>query len=410
MPKFTQEFIDNLTTDRDQTFYDTVQVGFGIRVLPTGVKTYVAKATVAGLRRKVSIGNATTMSLAKARRDARAALDAIRRGADPARDKADQRRALEYGAITIADLADRWMTEVVKPKRKPRTIADYERILAKHILPVLGMVPVKALTWEQVNKFHGSMARIPRRANYVTSTLRAMLNFSERIGIRPPHSNPCKGVEFFRERARERFLSEAEIGAAAEAIETAEREGVIGPHAAAGLRLALFTGARSGEIVAIKWEYIDWERRQARLPDTKTNTPRTIHLGDAAIEVLKTLPRIGPFVIAGAKPGEAYKNLTRAWGTARAYAGLQDVRLHDLRHSYASLAAGRGVSLQMIGKLLGHKVAATTMRYAHLARDQVASVNDELGAAMQAAIAKKKAPAPTNVVKLKLRRKPRSPL
>ena len=218
-----------------------------------------------------------------------------------------------------------------------------------------------------------------------------------------------KGVEFFRENARERFLSEAEIGAAAEGIEQAEREGVIGPHAAAGLRLALFTGARSGEIVAIQWSFIDWNRKQVRLPDSKTNTPRTIHLGDAAIEVLKTLPRVGPFVIAGAKPGEAYKNLTRAWGTARVYAGLDDVRLHDLRHSYASLAAGRGVSLQMIGKLLGHKVAATTMRYAHLARDQVATINDELDAAMTAAIEKRPARA-ANVVKLKQPRprKPRS--
>jgi integrase len=104
--------------------------------------------------------------------------------------------------------------------------------------------------------------------------------------------------------------------------------------------------------------------------------------------VIKTVPRVGPFVIAGAKPDEPYKNLTRAWGVAREFAGLDGVRLHDLRHSYASLAAGRGVSLQMIGKLLGHRVAATTQRYAHLARDAVAAVNDELGVAIQEAIAK----------------------
>jgi integrase len=406
MPKLTQEFIDDLTTDRDRTLFDTVQVGFGIRVLPTGVKTFVAKATVAGLRRKVTIGDAATMTLAAARREARQAIEAIRRGADPAKDKIERRRALEYGSITIAELSERWMNEVVKPKRKPRTIDDYERILATHILPALGRVAVKEVSWEQVNKFHGSLSRIPRRANYVTSTLRAMLNFSERIGIRPPHSNPCKGVEFFRERARERFLSEVEIGAAAEAIDTAEREGVLGPHAAAGLRLALLTGARSGEITAIKWSHIDWDRKLIRLPDSKTNEPRTIHLNDAAVEVLKTLPRVQPFVIAGAVQGEPYRNLSRAWGTAREYAGLQDVRLHDLRHSYASLAAGRGVSLQMIGKLLGHRVPATTARYAHLARDHVSAINDELGAAITAAI-EARPPALANVVKLKQPRKPR---
>jgi integrase len=206
----------------------------------------------------------------------------------------------------------------------------------------------------------------------------------------------------YRERARERFLSEPEIGKAAAAIAKAEAEGVIGPHAAAGLRLALFTGARSGEITAAKWSHFDRTRKVIRLPDSKTNEPRTIHLSDAALEVLAGVPHVEPFIVAGAKKGEPFKNLGRSWIVARAYGGLENVRLHDLRHSYASLAASRGVSLQMIGKLLGHKVAATTQRYAHLARDVVADINDQLGAAMTAAIEK---PAPrANVVKMKRRR------
>jgi integrase len=204
----------------------------------------------------------------------------------------------------------------------------------------------------------------------------------------------------YRERARERFLTEAEMAKAADAIEQAERAGKVGPHGAAGLRLALFTGARSGEITAIQWAHVDWERRLIRLPDSKTNEPRTIHLSDAAVEVIKTVPRIGRFVIAGAKPDEPYKNLGRAWIDIRETVGLQDVRLHDLRHSFASLAAGRGVSLLMIGKLLGHRVPATTQRYAHLARDAVSAINDELGHAMQAAIAKGQ-PKSGAVVKLK---------
>jgi integrase len=139
------------------------------------------------------------------------------------------------------------------------------------------------------------------------------------------------------------------------------------------------------------------------LPDSKTNEPRTIHLSDAAIEVLRAVPRVGPYIVAGAKPGEPYKNLGRAWIVARKYADLEDCRLHDLRHSFASLAAGRGVSLQMIGKLLGHRVAATTARYAHLARDAVSAVNDELGAAMTAAI-EKGVPQPATVLKLRRRK------
>ena len=407
MPKLTQEFVEALAVAKDTTYWDSVLTGFGIRALPTGIKTFVARAKVAGRMHKAKIGGFPAMTVSAARREARIVLDAFRRGDDPVTDKRERIEAMARSGITVSALADRWMIEVVRPKRKPRTIDDYTKIIAKEIKPALGSELVKRLTWEQVNAFHAKMARTPRKANYVTSTLRALLNFAERVGIRPLHSNPCKGVEFFREKNRERFLSEIEIGAAADAIEQAEREGVIGPHAAAGLRLALFSGARSGEVTAIKWDYIDWPRKLVRLPNSKTNEPRTIHLSDAAVEVLKTVPRVGPFVIAGANPGEPYKNLSRAWITARSYGSLQDVRLHDLRHSYASLAAGRGVSLQMIGRLLGHKVAATTMRYAHLARDQVASVNDDLGAAIQAAIDNRPARGTANVVRLSRKRKPR---
>jgi len=409
MKKLTQEFADAITVEADTTYWDTVTTGFGIRVLPTGIKTFVARAKVAGRMHKLTIGRSSPkLTVAAARKQARDALDAIRRGKDPAQDKVERRKDVANNGITVTALAAKWMKEVVEPKRKPRTVGDYKILLKKHIEPKLGHLPVKALTWEDVNGFHAGLSKTPRTANYATSTLRALLNFAEQVEIRPKHSNPCSGVEFFREQNRERFLSEAEIGDAADAIEAAERDGVIGPHAAAGLRLALFTGARSGEITAIRWEHIDWDRSHVRLPDSKTNTPRTILLNAPAVEVLKTVPRVGPFVIAGAKPGEAYKNLSRAWGLARAYAGLNDVRLHDLRHSYASLAASQGHSLQMIGKLLGHKVPATTARYAHLARDQVAAVNDGLGDAMSAAIAKRPARTAANVVKLKQPRKPRA--
>jgi len=273
-------------------------------------------------------------------------------------------------------------------------------------LPALGSLPVAAIERSDVERLHVAMAHTPRRANYTVSTAHVLFNHAIDLGLRPPGSNPARRIKRYRERKVERFLSEAEIGKAAEAIEQAERAGKIGPHGTAGLRLALFTGARSGEITAIEWSHIDWQRRLIRLPDSKTNEPRTIHLSEAALDVLKTVPRIGRFVIAGAKPDEPYKNLGRAWIDIRGAAGLQDVRLHDLRHSYASLAAGRGVSLQMIGKLLGHRVTATTARYAHLARDAAAAINDELGAAMTAAIAKGGAPAPANVVKLKRRRRP----
>ena len=386
----------------ERTVFDSGVPGFGIRVTAKGRKIWIARARSGTRRIKLNLGTFPEKSLSQARAEAHAALRDIREGKDPRAEKAVRRAALEAGQTTVAGLAERWLREYVRIKLKPRTIEDYERLLEQRIVPRLGAIPVSAVSKSDVISFHASMANTPRRANYTIATFRALMTFAEDVGIRPPHSNPAKKVKMYRQGVRERFLSEEEIGKAADAIVQAEAAGKITVHAAAALRLAMFTGARSGEITAVEWSHVDWPRKQIRLPDSKTNTPRTIHLSDAAIAVLKALPRVGRYIAAGRRMAgqtdvEPLKNLSGAWIKTRAYAGLQDVRLHDLRHSYASLAAGRGVSLHMIGKLLGHKVPATTQRYAHLARDAVASVNDDLGAAMQAAIARGASPEPENL-------------
>jgi integrase len=395
MPKLTPAFVDALPFDgSEKTFFDSTLPGFCLRITAAGKKLWIARARQGDRRIKISLGEYPSKSLSKARSEAHAALQDIRDGKDPRVEKAARRASAMAGQLTVADLADRWLTVYVRPKLKPRTVDDYERILEQRIKPRFGALPVVRVSKSDVTSFHASMANTPRRANYVVATFRALMNFAEEEGLRPPQSNPARRLKMFRQGVRERFLSEDEIGKAGEAITAAESAKKIGPHAAAGLRLALFTGARSGEISAAKWSQIDWQRKHIRLPDSKGNVPRTIHLSAAAIEVLKELPRVGMFIVAGRAPGrglapeEAHRNLGRAWIIARAYAGLQDVRLHDLRHSFASLAAGRGVSLQMIGKLLGHRVPATTARYAHLARDHASSVNDDLGEVMKAAIAK----------------------
>jgi integrase len=397
MPKLTESFVQSRKPDgRDRLFTDSQLPGFGLRITATATKLFLVQARVAGRRRKVTLGLYPAMSVVQARGLALQALADLRRGADPKTER--KRRAI--GGLTVTELAAKWLAEHVRPKLKPRTVSDYEQLLAQRILPALGSLPVAAVSRDDVNRLHVAMRPIPRRANYTVSTVHALLNFAIDHGLRAPGTNPAHRIKFYRERKIERFLSESEMARAAEGISAAERAGKIGPHIAAGLRLALFTGARSGEIAAAQWPHVDYERRLIRLPDSKTNEPRTIHLSDAALEVLRAIPHIGPYIIVGAVPGEPCKNLSRAWIIARSYAGLDDVRLHDLRHSYASLAAGRGVSLQMIGKLLGHRSPQTTARYAHLARDAAAAVNDELGAAMTAAI-EKGTPSPAEVIKLK---------
>jgi integrase len=391
VPKLTNDLVKSIVAEGvERTVFDSATPGFGFRLTAKGKPLWIARARAGNLRSKITIGTYPEKSLTSARAEAHAALNDIRNGKDPRAEKAARKASAVAGKITVTELADRWLNEYVRIKLKPRTISDYERIAEERIKPRLGALPVSAVSKGDVISFHASMANTPRRANYVVSTFRALMTFAEDVGFRPQHSNPCKKIKMYREGTRERFLSEEEIGKAADAIGKAEGDGKIGPHAAAGLRLALFTGARSGEITAAEWTHVDLKRKIIRLPDSKTNEARTIHLSDAAIEILKSLDRVGKYVIAGRYKDEPHQNLSRAWIIARTYGGLEDVRLHDLRHSFASLAIGRGVSLYIVGKLLGHKVPATTQRYAHLARDVASSINDDLGAAMQAAIAKSK--------------------
>ena len=405
MVRLTEVFVASLQPDgRDHLHYDKQIAGFALRITPAGTKLFSVRAYVDGKRRPAPLGRFPELSVAQARELAQQALADMRRGLDPAEARKARAKAKAAAEVTVAELTARWMAEHVRPKLKPKTVYKYEQLLTRLILPALGDIPVARLAVDDVSRFHASLARIPRSANHAKAIVSALLRFGCDLGLRAPGDNPARRVRPYRERQSERFLSETELVAAAEGIAAAEHAGKIGPHAAAGLRLALFTGARSGEITAAEWGHIDWKRRFLRLPDSKNNAPRTIHLSDAAIEVLHSLPRVRPYIVAGAIPGEPYKNLTRAWAIARRFAGLDDVRLHDLRHSYASLAASQGIGLPMIGKLLGHRSTATTARYAHLTRDAVAAVNDQLGAAMTAAI-EKGAPQPASVVKLSRRRR-----
>ena len=212
-----------------------------------------------------------------------------------------------------------------------------------------------------------------------------MFNFAERIDLRPAGSNPCRHIERYRRRRHERFLSADELGRLGAVL--AAYDGA--PYAVAAIRLLIFTGARRGEISGLRWDWIDFERGEARLPDSKTGA-KTVHLPPPALAVLAKLPRIvgNPHVIVGGIVGAPLVNLQKPWRAIRKEAGLDDVRLHDLRHAFASVAAASGMGLPIIGKMLGHSQPATTARYAHLASDPVkaaaAAVANKIAAAMSA--------------------------
>jgi integrase len=228
-----------------------------------------------------------------------------------------------------------------------------------------------------------------------------MLNLTETWGERPANSNPCRNIEKYRERKRERFLSEGELARLGAALAEAEKQVSESPSAVAAIRLLALSGARLNEILTLRWEHVDFERGCLRLSESKTGA-KTIHLSPPALALLASLPRIegNPHVLPGMKAGAHLVNLEKPWRRIRAAATLPDVRLHDLRHSFASFGAGAGLGLPVIGALLGHTQAATTQRYAHLAADPLKQASDLIGGRIAAALSNGKG-APADVVPLK---------
>lgn len=227
----------------------------------------------------------------------------------------------------------------------------------------------------------------PGSANRVLGQLSKMFNLAEVWGWRPENSNPVRKVQRYKEKKCERFLSAEELLHLGKALAEYEASGDMLPSAIAGLRLLIFTGARLGEILTLKWSYVDLERRLLLLPDSKTGA-KPIMLNQQAIDVLNSIPRVEncPWVLVGHTEGQHLKALQASWMRVRRLAGIPDVRIHDLRHSFASFAVMSGGTLPIIGKLLGHNTPITTARYAHLAAHPVSHLAELTGSALSQAM------------------------
>ncbi|MFT2093129.1 tyrosine-type recombinase/integrase [Acidiphilium multivorum] len=346
--------------------WDSALKGFGLRVRPSGEKTFITCYRPNGggrgqpYRKFVIGGYGSPWTPEQARKKAEAVLLEVRNGGDPAAVKRELR-----SAETVADLAERFLSDHVEAKRKSRTAAEYKRLIYKNILPEIGSVPIHQLSPKQVDRLHQRMKGTPYQANRVLAVLGSMLTKAEGWGLRPLNTNPCARIERFPEKARERMLSASELAALSVAIDEYPS-----PIVRAALKLLVFSGARLREILTLKWTMVNFERGEARLQDSKTGQ-KTIHLPPPAIAILSELPREAgnPYVLPGQKANSHLVNLEKPWRAIRAKAGLDDVRLHDLRHCFASIAASSGMALPIIGKLLGHTQSATTQRYAHISAD-----------------------------------------
>ena len=355
--------------DHETVVWDRELAGFGVRVHPSGSKVYIVHKRSGGKSRRVTIGNHGVWSLDAARREAGGVIASLKKGETPARPGAENGAA---SGPKIAEVAERYMAEHVALRCKATTARSCRDILDKYLLPKFGRLRLGEITPDQVADLHYGLSEKPIMANQVIDVLSRLFNKARESGYLPEGGNPCRFIKKYPTRSCERFLSEREFMRLGIVLDELQAKGKISTAAAAGLRLLMLTGCRRNEILTLRWEDVDLEHDEIRLRDAKTGA-RAVPLSPTARQVLAALPRQpdNPWVIFGRGPGTRLSNLNATWGVVRKKAELGDVRIHDLRHSYASRALSLGESLPMIGKLLGHSKVQTTARYAHLARDSV---------------------------------------
>lgn len=375
MPKLTKRYIDSLKPEPgDVVHWDDGISGFGVRVRPSGRKTYIAKCRCRGRQVKITIGPHGPITVEQARTKARSIIAEAKAGRDPAADHSRLRKS-----PTVAELGQRFLNEYVPVHCRATTAREYKRSVELFINPEIGTRKVVDIERIEIAKLHHSLHNKPYQANRTLGVLSKMFNLAEVWGLRPDGSNPCRHVKKYKEEKRERFLSGDEYQRLGNALRQAEEEGSETLSAINAIWLLMLTGCRLNEIMSLKWHYIDFDTREFRLPDSKTGA-KTVHLGAAVIDRLKNIEKLedNEFVIAGKKEGSYLSDLQHPWRRIRKLAKLDDVRLHDLRHSFASGGLAVGEGLPMIGKLLGHSQVQTTARYAHLANDPVKAAADRI--------------------------------
>jgi integrase len=371
-------------------WWDQTLPRFGLRLEPSGVGTFVVQYRIGGRSRRCGIGQyGRPWTPNTARTEAMRLLGLVAQGQDPATEK----RVRREGPI-VRELAERFVREHVTPKLKVTTAREVRRLLDALILPKLGTFRVADVETGDLARLHHQLRGTPYQANRVLAACSKLFSLAERWRMRAPSTNPARGIEKYRERGRRRYLTADELGRLGTVLDTADQAGsltVPGPKsprsrrvdvfAIAALRLLILTGARLEEILGLRWTAVDLEHGVLRLTDSKTGQ-KDVQLNGPALAVLRSLPRVedSPFVILGKYPARPRADgLKGPWTAIRTVAGIQDVRIHDLRHSYASIGVNAGLALPLLGGLLGHKSQATTQRYAHLQADPLRVAAEQIG-------------------------------
>ena len=344
--------------------------GFGVRVLPSGAKRYFVHSQHQGRRVWKIVGHAGAIGVDEARDRARMLLASIRNGSGGE-------------AAAPPDIAFEAVAEEVFRRYarnwKPSTLKVNRGYYRKQILPWFEGRPIAGITAADVRRWFASLHETPVAADRSAPVLSVIMRQAEVYGYRPEGTNPCAGIRRYRRRGRERFLSAVEIRRLGEVLARHESDH---PQAVAIVRLLLLTGCRRSEIVTLKWRY--YREGKLFLPESKSG-PRTVWLSSAARAIFDGLPRKAVWIFPSPHRDSCLSGVavTRVWHSMRAEADLRDVRLHDCRHTYASMALAQGETVLTIGRLLGHRDPATTLKYIHLSDDIVREATDAVGAILE---------------------------
>ena len=417
--KLTKRTVEAVKVKAADVFlWDTDLKGFGLKVTPKDRRVFVAQYWAPNLqrvRRRVTLGTFGILTVDQARVAAQRLLGRVANGEDPAADASAGRRDAKEATVSL--ICAEYLDET-HAKMKPRTAKEYARIFKVYVVPTIGKKPVAQVALRDVSALHLAHRKQPYQSNRILQLLKTFFFWAEARGYRAKNTNPCRDIVRFPEHERERFLTVAEVGKLGAALITAEQDGLppapvlrrkpkspemakhrpksadtpipANPFAVAAIRFLLFTGWREREALTLRWSDVDMARGAATLPDTKTGKSQR-PIGAPAVALLTALPRFdgSPYVFPGARSGQPLREIKRVWTAARHAAGLDDVRLHDLRHTVASFAVASGHSLFLTGKLLGHARAETTQRYAHIADDARKAVADAVSASLAAALSGK---------------------
>jgi integrase len=373
---------------RDKVLWDSEVQGFGLRVMKNGTKSYVFSYRLgkgrSGRMKQMRIGG-SDMHPDNARKIARGWRDLVANGGDPSA-KRNEVASLPSVKQLCADYIERHAI----PNKRPRGVKDDQRMIDTYVIPAIGKVLVKDVTHRQIEDLHRNLSKgSPIQANRLLALLSKMFNMAMKWEWRG--SNPAKGIQKNPENKRERFLSPKEISSLTSAIvdyaanNDRPQEALRSTDA---IRLIVLTGARKGEVLSARWEQFDldagvWVKPSAH---TKQKKDHRVPLSPAALSLMQEIKSRGEHPSGFVFPARAGNSghlteIKRAWYEIRSAAGLDDVRIHDLRHTYASILASGGMSLPIIGALLGHTQPATTARYAHLYDDPLRAATERVAAA-----------------------------